>query len=107
MLKGYKTSWPAEREKTMSKKGENIFNRKDGRWEARYEKGRHPDGSIIYGFCYGKSYHEAREKVNGCKADVLLGKAINTKGIKGLFGTYCDEWIAAKRPFVKQSTYVK
>lgn len=98
MLKGYKTSWPAEREKTMSKKGENIFNRKDGRWEARYEKGRHPDGSIIYGFCYGKSYHEAREKVNGCKADVLLGKAINAKGIKGLFGTYCDEWTPRSAP---------
>lgn len=91
----------------MSKKGENIFKRKDGRWEARYEKGRNPDGSIVYGFCYGKSYREAREKVNGFKADVLLGKTVNVKGLKGRFGQYCDEWIAVKRTFIKQSTYVK
>ena len=24
----------------MARKGENIYKRKDGRWEARYEKGR-------------------------------------------------------------------
>lgn len=24
----------------MSKRGENIYRRKDGRWEARYKKGR-------------------------------------------------------------------
>ena len=46
----------------MSKKGENIFKRRDGRWEARYVKGRRPDGKLHYGYCYGKSYKEAKEK---------------------------------------------
>lgn len=32
-------------------KGENIFRRKDGRWEARYVKGREMSGKIKYGFC--------------------------------------------------------
>ena len=32
-------------------KGENIFRRKDGRWEARYVKGRELSGKIKYGFC--------------------------------------------------------
>ena len=34
------------------KKGENIFKRKDGRWEARYIKGYELSGKIKYGFCY-------------------------------------------------------
>lgn len=44
------------------KKGENIFKRKDGRWEARYIKGYELSGKIKYGFCYGKTYKEAKEK---------------------------------------------
>ena len=34
-------------------KGENIFRRRDGRWEARYSKGRELSGKIKYGYCYG------------------------------------------------------
>ena len=50
------------------RKGENIFKRKDGRWEARYIKGYELSGKANYGFCYGKSYKEAKEKVSKCKA---------------------------------------
>ena len=32
----------------MSRKGENIYRRKDGRWEARYIKGHRLNGSIHY-----------------------------------------------------------
>ncbi|MFD2385749.1 hypothetical protein ACFSQ1_00145 [Enterococcus rivorum] len=39
----------------MSKKGENIYKRKDGRWEGRYIKARNEQGRIIYGYIYGKS----------------------------------------------------
>ena len=53
-------------------KGENIFKRKDGRWEARYIKGYELSGKIKYGFCYGKTYREAKEKVTKCKADKEL-----------------------------------
>lgn len=49
-------------------KGENIFKRKDGRWEARYIRDRAPSGKIIYGFCYGKTYREAKEKVTKLRA---------------------------------------
>ena len=55
----------------MARKGENIFKRKDGRWEARYEKGRDPNGRIIYGYCYAGTYREARQKVNVLKASVI------------------------------------
>ena len=32
------------------KKGENIFKRKDGRWEARYIKGYELSDKIKYGY---------------------------------------------------------
>ena len=51
-------------------KGENIFKRKDGRWEARYIKGYDKNRKIQYGFCYGHSYREAKEKVNHAKLQI-------------------------------------
>lgn len=47
----------------MSKKGENIRKRKDGRWEGRYKRGRKENGEILYGSVYGKSYREVKEKM--------------------------------------------
>lgn len=47
----------------MPKSGENIRKRTDGRWEARYRKGRRPDGSIIYGSVYAKTYREVKAKL--------------------------------------------
>lgn len=44
------------------KKGENIRIRSDGRYEARYIKSRDENGRIQYGYCYGQTYEEAREK---------------------------------------------
>ena len=52
-----------ERE-NMSRKGENIFLRKDGRWEARYIKERKMDGKYQYGYVYGKNYLEVKNKRN-------------------------------------------
>lgn len=42
----------------MSRKGENIYKRKDGRWEARYLKKDALDDRPHYGYCYGKTYSE-------------------------------------------------
>lgn len=39
-----------------------IRQRADGRYEARYAKGRDEQGRIIYGCCYGRSYEEAVRK---------------------------------------------
>lgn len=92
---------------TMARKGENIFKRKDGRWEARYIKGHEFSGKIKYGFCYGKTYREAKDKVTLAKM-ALLGQV--TKPVcrdRRLFFCFCDEWIALRRGEVRESTYVK
>lgn len=41
-------------------KGENIFRRRDGRWEARYSKGRELSGKIKYDTAMEK--HTVRPK---------------------------------------------
>lgn len=45
----------------MPRKGENIFKRKDGRWEGRYIK-THKNDKAVYGYVFGKSYVEVKEK---------------------------------------------
>ncbi len=52
--------------------GSNIRLRSDGRFEARYEKDRTPDGKIVYGYCYAKTREGAEEKKN--KALAALSK---------------------------------
>lgn len=52
----------------MPKIGDNIYKRKDGRWEGRYIKGRHLNGKPLYGYVYGKQYKEVKEKLHSLKA---------------------------------------
>lgn len=88
-------------------KGENIFKRKDGRWEARYIKGYELSGKIKYGFCYGKTYREAKEKVTKYKAALLNGKAVHPSTAKHRFSFYCDEWLQLRKDKIRESTYIK
>ena len=46
----------------MGRRGENIFKRKDGYWEARYVKGYDEYGKKKYASVYAKSYNEVKEK---------------------------------------------
>lgn len=69
-------------------KGENIFRRRDGRWEARYSKGRELSGKIKYGYCYGKTYREAKEKAEKCKAALASGNPLPTSRTPNLFSAY-------------------
>ena len=78
-------------------KGENIFRRRDGRWEARYSKGRELSGKIKYGYCYGKTYREAKEKAEKCKAALASGNPLPTSRIQNLFSAYCIGWLYAKK----------
>lgn len=87
--------------------GENIFKRKDGRWEARYIKGYDLTGKIIYGFCYGRTYREAKEKVTRYKADMLEGRQPQGALNRRMFSWFCDEWLKNSERQNKPSTYVK
>lgn len=43
----------------MSRKGESIFKRKDGRFEGRYIK-KYVDNKAIYGYVYANTYTECK-----------------------------------------------
>ncbi|MBQ4062309.1 MAG: site-specific integrase [Christensenellaceae bacterium] len=86
-------------------RGENIFKRKDGRWEARYIKGHDLSGAIIYGFCYGKTYREAKEKAMKCRLLTAAGSGFSVGRFK--LGYYCDQWLGQSVSRVKESTYAK
>lgn len=85
-------------------KGENIFKRKDGRWEARYIKSRDITGKIRYGFCYGKTYREAKEKVTEKKA---FAQRANTELWRFDLPYYCDKWLEHIQDNIKESTFAK
>lgn len=89
------------------KKGENIFKRKDGRWEARYVKGYEISGKIKYGFCYGKTYQEAKKKAVKFKAALVSGKPLSSANSRRRFAFYCDEWLRLRKAKIRESTYTK
>lgn len=92
---------------SMSRKGLNIYKRKDGRWEARYIKSRTAQGKPLYGYLYASSYHEARNRLQ----DVirLQGNAPNSKEMcKGsVFEFFSIEWLDTFSTNFKESTYIR
>lgn len=46
------------------KKTKGVYERKDGRWEARYVKGYSEDGRTLYGAVYGQTQEEVIKKRN-------------------------------------------
>lgn len=91
----------------MSKKGENIYKRKDGRWEARYIKAYAPSGEARYGYCYGKTYREAKGKVSRATAE-LIGCSSTKESVRSKrLSVFCDEWLKLKRSTIKASTFIK
>ncbi|MCD8086242.1 MAG: tyrosine-type recombinase/integrase [Clostridiales bacterium] len=87
--------------------GENIFKRKDGRWEARYRKGRDSSGKIIYGYCYGKTYAEAKKNAESARICCLQGEPYSVKKEKISFEVCCYTWIQQKKICLRTSTYIK
>ena len=86
----------------MPRKGENIRKRKDGRWEARYEKCRDKNGRIQYGYLYGRTYEAVKKK----KLAILCQNNLqNSPGKCYVFRNLSEEWMLSMRYAVKLSTY--
>ena len=77
----------------MSKRGENITKRKDGRWEARVLKGYNQDGRAIYKSLYAPSYSEVK------------AKKIEKNSDSGVFDTVLSLFLQYKKYQVKESTF--
>lgn len=83
----------------MAKRGENIWHRKDGRWEARYVRGREGNRAI-YGYVYARSYGAAKEKQQ--RAQQGENSANNETHVT--FRTLTEAFLCQKKHSVKAST---
>ena len=63
----------------MAKRGINIYKRKDGRWEGRYIQGRKASGRAKYGYVYGRSYTECREKLKAAEVQKKRRRNVNVR----------------------------
>ena len=73
----------------MPKTGENIYKRKDGRWEARFISGRKPDGRAKYTSVYARTYAAAKAKLEERKRMVVSPQAVNCRlTVAELFAWY-------------------
>ena len=88
----------------MSRRGDAIYHRKDGLWEARYVKGVDIYGKKKYGSVYGHSYREARDKRREALDQILLyQKTVPTRKIS--VSQLAKEWLFLNQNRVKPSTY--
>lgn len=88
----------------MPRRGENIFKRKDGRWEGRYKKGRKPNGRTIYGSVYARSYKSVKEKLEQKRS---LPEVPPSKTEQILFEEISGQWLRSVSISAKESTVVK
>ena len=87
----------------MARKGENIYHRKDGRWEVRYICGRDEKGKAKYKVLYAKSYKEARQKKEEAMRQ-LAEQASKSQPKAGTFASVAADWIASNAQRWKEST---
>ena len=85
----------------MPKRGENIYRRKDGRWEGRIKQTAVLSNGKKYRSVYGKSYGEVKKKLEEARKEASY--------IKGSCNMSMEEavniWYADKRDSWKESTY--
>lgn len=90
----------------MPRRGENIYKRKDGRWEGRFIVSRSISGKAKYKSVYASSYSEVKRKLGECKKEITLniyGHQYNEYP----FSLFCKEWLNAHKKYVKESSYIK
>lgn len=89
----------------MAKRGENIYKRKDGRYEGRYVVGKGPNGRTKFGYVYGYRLAEVRSALLVKKAELLRAGA-GFPASRMPFGEWAEEWRRGElRGDLKPSSY--
>ena len=91
----------------MARTGENIYKRKDGRWEARYIFSYNADGKAKYKYLYARTYAEVKTKLISVRNSAET--KVETEKIKGRekYEFWLFEWLRSKRMGIKDSTYIR
>ena len=88
----------------MPRRGENIFKRKDGRWEARFIAEVTMDGKKKYGSVYAKTYKEVKAKQ---QIYINQPQLASQSGQEKTLGTIMTEWLTESKNQLKISSYRK
>ncbi len=87
----------------MSRRGDSIYHRKDGLWEARYVKAVDENGKKKYGSVYAHSYREAKEKREELAKNLkMFSQAVHKQ--KSTLISICREWLSLNKCRLKLST---
>lgn len=91
----------------MAKRGENIYKRKDKRWEGRFKCGVTASGKTAYKSVYAPTYSQCREKLKRAQSAYFNQTAaiIAAPTSKLSFERLAQEWLIAIQPTVKVSTF--
>ncbi len=87
----------------MSRTGENIYKRKDGRWEGRYIKER-VNGKAKYGAVYARSYKDVKRKLEAARKDLGKKPAVGKAGKVADIG---NSWLSEAAGTLKKSSLNK
>ena len=89
----------------MARRGENIYKRKDGRYEGRYVIGRTAQGRTKFGYVYGRQYHAVRSLLMDKKAAQQRADA-ETGGSPMHLAAWMERWLEwEQRGRVRESSY--
>lgn len=88
----------------MARRGEAIYQRKDGLWEARYVKEIDFTGKKKYGSVYGHSYKEVKSKRQDVLDHILLYKRAPSARFITV-GELAQEWLLVSQNRLKPSSY--
>lgn len=93
----------------MSKRGESIWKRKDGRWEGRFIKARGATGKAIYGSVYAKTYAEVKRKREQAIEATQHPKElrVSERYTPMSINNVVDGFLSEHRFVVKKSTYAR
>lgn len=91
----------------MARTGENIYKRKDGRWEARYIVSYDANGKAKYKYLYARTYAEVKAKLLNAQNPTQLTTEVKKTNDKEKYEYWLDEWLRTKRLNVKESTYIR
>lgn len=94
---------PIRKENIMSRHGERIRKRADGRWEGRYKVGNYETGSTKYASVYGHSYAEVKAKLEEKIFETVQPEKVTTP----LFKDVALDWLRMNHQKNKGSTEAK
>ena len=89
----------------MSRRGENIFKHKDGRWEARVPEYK-INGEKVYRSIYGRCYTEVKQKKEEYYSSASRDKL--SKPLKSTtFADIADYWLTSIKGTIKESFFTR